>query len=162
MDAISQTRIGGAAPVFVSRAMQLDKILTAQGITFRWTDVDRSFAQQDTDYKIGRDPSGKIIGTTITNAKAGRSWHQYSACGDGCPMVAGVPDWDVKGPNWQKIYAVLPTVGFRSGRDFKSIKGDNDHIQPIELPDSPTEDDLILLQHAGKQAVWAKYYLVEA
>jgi hypothetical protein len=115
--------------------------------------------QQAVDYALGRDANGVVISPrlVITNAKPGHSNHQYFWCGDGVPMVNGAPDWNVSGPNWQAVYSALPSIGLFSGKNFKSIKGDDDHVQMVEVPESPIDEDVALLISSGYEAVWAKY-----
>ena len=154
MDAISTERLAAAHPLFIARANQLDVILTAQGIDFRWTNVVRTMAEQAADYAQGRTTPGAII----TDAQPGQSWHEFGFAGDGCPMVNGEPDWNVDGANWPKVYAALPSVGLFSGKNFRTIPGDYDHTQLAEIPESPTDADVRMLTADGMQVVWAKYF----
>jgi hypothetical protein len=146
VDAISLTRLNGAHPLLVSRAQQADIMLVARGINFRITEVIRTRAQQQIDYD-----------NHSSNAEPGHSWHQYGCALDGCPMVNDEPDWNVTGANWLTVYNAWLAVGLRSGSTFTSFKGDNDHAQLMEIPESPTAEDVELLVSGGMAAVWAKY-----
>lgn len=153
MDAISEARLTAACPVLIDRMRQLDVSLQSQNVNLRLTNVYRSMAQQAADYDQGRTAPGKII----THARPGQSWHQFSMAVDCVPMVDGEPDWNIEGPNWQKVFAMLPGIGLFSGKNFKDLT-DNDHIQLAEIPESPTAEDIALLTTEGMQAVWLKYY----
>jgi hypothetical protein len=177
MDSISESRIAAAFPEFFSRAKALD-VLLLEGpspVNFRWSEVVRSWAAQAADYAEGRTSPGppcvhdgvsRPIGTCadhplglkITNAPPGHSWHQYGFAGDGVPLVDGKPDWDVSGPNWAKVYEALPKVGLFSGKNFVGIKGDDDHAQLVEIPESPTAEDILTLKGGGMGTVWARYF----
>jgi len=159
MDSISKARLTGLHPILVSRLQQLDQALEVQGIPWRITSATRSWAEQHELWLKGRDDDGNIIDPSkvVTRARPGHSWHNYSLAVDVVPMPDGEPDWDISSPYWRAIFAALPAVGLRSGNEFKSFR-DPDHVQPEELPESPTGEDIQLLVDGGVQAVWEKYF----
>ena len=154
MDEISKSRCVGLHPLLVERLTQLDQQLSANNIAWRITQALRSWAYQAALYAIGRTEQGAIV----TDAGPGQSWHNYGLAADIVPMVNGLCDWNESGPNWQKIYALLPDCGFFSGKDYAGRFKDPDHIQLAELPESPTSEDIQDLRDAGMAEVWKRYF----
>lgn len=62
----------------------------ASGIDVIITSTYRDAESQNALYAIGRTTPGK----TVTDAKAGQSFHNYRCAFDFCPIVAGKPMWN--------------------------------------------------------------------
>ena len=71
----------------------------AQGIDLLVTSTYRDFESQQALYDQGRTAPGKIV----TNAKPGRSWHNYGLAVDVVPLRNGKPVWDAKDPVWETV-----------------------------------------------------------
>ena len=71
----------------------------AQGIDLLVTSTYRDFESQQALYDQGRTQPGKIV----TNAKPGRSWHNYGLAVDVVPLRNGKPVWDAKDPVWETV-----------------------------------------------------------
>lgn len=91
------------------------KIIVIQGL--------RSFEQSDTLYAQGRTTPGPIV----TNAPAGRSYHNYGLAFD-FAMVTNGKDDSVVGPNWMKVVEIMKSYGMTWGGDFQNLK-DNPHFE---------------------------------
>lgn len=157
MDAISKSRLVGLHPKLCERLVQLDQIITGQGVDFRINVGLRDWAKQQKLYNVGRS----VPGTIVTNALPGYSWHQYGFAIDGCPIVNNAADWDPTSPNWAKVYAAAPQCGLFSGWNFKGALQDDDHLQMADIPESPSDDDMHLLSSQGIAACWLKYFPTE-
>jgi len=77
----------------------------------------RDFEQQNALYAIGRTKKGK----KVTNAKGGKSWHQYRLAVDAVPMVGGKPQWDDK-MSYAKMGLVARKLGIEWAGDWKRFK----------------------------------------
>lgn len=83
----------------------------------------RTFAQSDALYAQGRTAPGCIV----TNAPAGRSFHNYFLAVDFDMVTNGKDDYAV-GPHWMEIVSIMKKHGFEWGGDWNSIK-DNPHFE---------------------------------
>ena len=158
IDAITNARLVGLHPEMVKRFVNLNGQFSSwapAGTFLRITVGLRTWAQQAEAFTQGRT---LLTGPIITNASPGFSWHQYGFAVDVVPIVGQVPDWNIETANWQKVFGIIPNVGLFSGSNFKTIAGDDDHIQLAEIPESPTAADAALLQTSGIAAVWVKYF----
>jgi peptidoglycan L-alanyl-D-glutamate endopeptidase CwlK len=98
----------------------------------RFTQTLRTIAEQDALYAQGRTAPGKIV----TNAKGGKSYHNYGAAIDICLIIDGkeasfdmLKDYDGdKISDWMEAVAIFKTRGWEWGGEFKSIK-DAPHFQ---------------------------------
>lgn len=167
MDVISQERLNALHTTMILRYTSMDTHLVGQGIYLRITQAGRTWAEQDSLYAMGRTTPSTIacvhggvarpvgtctehpLGATVTNAKGGQSWHNYMLALDVVPMDP-VPDWNLQHPSWQTVLKVAPTVGFKDGISWK----DEPHLQPAELPDSPTSEVIAAYTNGGLPAVY--------
>lgn len=98
--------------------------LEKEGIKARVYSGYRTFAKQSELYLVGRDGSGK---KTVTNADAGRSYHNYGLAFDLVEIKGGKAIWE--NPNWERIAEIGKNVfGFEWGGDWKNFK-DRPHFQ---------------------------------
>ena len=71
-----------------------------QGIDILVYSTFRDNAQQDSIYAIGRTVKGsnptksKPMGSIVTNAKGGESFHNYHVAFDWVPVIGGKPQWN--------------------------------------------------------------------
>jgi len=110
----------------------------AEGIKLLVTFTSRSDAEQDYLYSlgrtrlIGRDGTRYKKGQTVTNAKAGDSWHNWRRAFDVVPLKDnGTADWDNSSPaaikRWHRIGEIGKSVGLEWGGDWK--RPDMPHFQ---------------------------------
>jgi peptidoglycan LD-endopeptidase CwlK len=153
LSAISQARLLAVEPHLATRIRQLDAL--ASELNIQVTQGLRSWNEQNDLYSQGRTTPGPIV----TDAPAGYSWHNYALAVDIVPedITAGQPDWDTAHPAWQRIVSLAPTVGLVSGATWRTFP-DWPHLQPQEIPVSPTDEDRQDFTDAGMQAVWTKYF----
>lgn len=93
------------------------------GITLRVTQGFRTYEEQKELYAQGRTKPGK----RVTNADAGRSWHNYGLAYDVVPLVNGIPDWNNK--KWEIIGSIGEQNGLVWGGRWKGIKVDRPHFE---------------------------------
>jgi hypothetical protein len=168
MDAISEERLAPLIPILSIRVRQLE---TNLGFPIRVTQAGRSAAEQDAIWSQGRfnvatvNAKRAAVGMAliteaenviVTHALPGHSWHEYFMAADIVPMDP-VPDWDESHPQWKAIVAGARPVGLLDGISFH----DDPHLQPIELPVSPTPKYITLLKQ-GIPAVWAATGLLQS
>lgn len=88
-----------------------------------------------------------------------QSWHGH-CLGIDC-LQKGLDDpWSANSAYWFMFAKMAARWGFSWGGNWTHIV-DKPHIQPKELPDSPTAEDMDLIAAHGKERVWAKYGLVK-
>jgi hypothetical protein len=92
------------------------------GIQLRVTSALRTFEEQTTLYAQGRSTLGKIV----TNAKAGKSLHNYGLAIDVVEIKNGQALW--KNNNWDAIAELGKSIGFDWGGDWRSFK-DKPHFE---------------------------------
>lgn len=98
------------------------EILRGDGVSILIVCTMRTAEEQSQLYSIGRDEQGNRIEgqKVVTNAKAGKSLHNFGRAFDCVPMVSGKPIWDDKGNNralWEKVGAAGESAGLEwSGR----------------------------------------------
>lgn len=100
----------------------------------------RSREEQNHLYAQGRTTSGRIV----TNARGGRSWHNYRRAWDAVPMVHGAPDWScdlVHDTHW--------VLMAQHARDLQ-IEWGGDWVHFRDYPHFQIRDGLTLDQ-AGRQ-----------
>jgi peptidoglycan L-alanyl-D-glutamate endopeptidase CwlK len=122
-DLISDRRIAALHPIIRSKAKEF--IIKAEkefGIKLRVTSTLRTWKEQEKLYAKGRTAPGSIV----TNAKPGRSLHNYGLAIDVVEIKNGKVMWT--NPNWTKIGKLGKSLGFSWGGDWKSFK-DKPHFE---------------------------------
>ena len=66
-------------------------------------------------------PQTGKLGSHVTNAGPGESWHQYGLAVDCVPILDGVAQWE-PGPHWQKYGIFATYCGLQWSGDWKSFK----------------------------------------
>lgn len=119
----SDRRINTLHPLVRAKAKEF--VIRAEkelGIKLRVVSALRTWAEQEELYAKGRTKSGKIV----TNAKAGRSLHNYGLAIDVVEIKGGKAIWN--NSNWKKIADLGKSIGFEWGGDWKSFK-DKPHFE---------------------------------
>jgi len=130
-DKITLERIQMLHPKLRDEAMDLyEEIVNALGnkVMCRFTHTLRTFAEQDKLYSIGRSKAGRIV----TNAKGGRSYHNYGLAIDIVLMHDRNNDWvyetisydqkadiDKDGKaDWIEVVTIFKQYGWEWGGDW--------------------------------------------
>ena len=126
MDLISVERIKLLHPVVRAKALQglelADKHIGKNRI--RYTQTIRAFKEQADLFALGRSKAGKIV----TNASAGRSYHNYGLAIDFCLIApdgkniswSRTEDLDKDGKaDWGEFAAIMEGLGFEWGGRWK-------------------------------------------
>ena len=152
---ISLARLAAVEPHLAERIKQLDAL--APELNIQVVQGLRTWNQQNELYAQGRDGDTRPI---VTDVPAGYSWHCFGLAVDVVPedVRPGNPDWNLSHPAWQRIVSLSGTVGLVSGSAWRTFP-DWPHLQPQEIPVSPTDEDRQDFTDAGMQAVWDKYHL---
>jgi peptidoglycan L-alanyl-D-glutamate endopeptidase CwlK len=136
MDTITLARIELLHPKVRAEARDIyaaiERSLTNSRAKVRFTHTLRTIAEQDALYAQGRTAPGKIV----TNAKGGKSYHNYGLAIDICLIIDGkeaswdtTKDFDKDGiSDWMEIVTIFKSRGWEWGGDFVSIK-DTPHFQ---------------------------------
>jgi peptidoglycan L-alanyl-D-glutamate endopeptidase CwlK len=131
-DPISLKRLARLHPDIREKATDIAFDIWAAGIGFRVTYTLRTFEEQNALYAIGRTSPGKIV----TNAKGGRSYHNYGLALDFCLLKPnGKASWDIKADfnkdieaDWMQIVNAYKRNGWEWGGDWVKFK-DYPHLQ---------------------------------
>jgi peptidoglycan L-alanyl-D-glutamate endopeptidase CwlK len=109
-------------PLVADKARQLIELATAEGIEILVTSTLRTFEEQAELFAKGRTEPGSIV----TNARPGRSWHNFGLAFDVVPLINGKAIWN--SPFWNKIGRLGEDVGLVWGGNFTSFK-DRPHFE---------------------------------
>jgi peptidoglycan L-alanyl-D-glutamate endopeptidase CwlK len=89
----------------------------AEGIDVIITSTYRDLASQNSLYAQGRTTPGK----KVTNAPAGKSWHNWKLAFDFCPIVHGKAQWNDTA-TFTKCGEIGESVGLEWAGRWKSFK----------------------------------------
>lgn len=153
MDPISESRLNDVCPKLAGLIRQMAVMLSEEGIELHVTQALRSWSQQQALFAQGRTAPGN----RVTDAEGGYSWHNFGLAVDVAPFVDKKPDWNASHACWQRIFAVGKSLGLAEGACWH--KPDDPHLQLIDYPETPTDEDRQLFLDAGEVAVWEKYGL---
>lgn len=92
-------------------------------------------------YNQGRKTTGDIV----TNAKAGKSYHNYGLAIDVCEIKEGKANWSLD--MYKKVAPYAKKEGFTWGGDWKSFK-DNPHFNMVN---GKTTSDLLKLYNKNNK-----------
>ncbi|MFK8014206.1 MAG: peptidoglycan-binding protein [Gammaproteobacteria bacterium] len=142
-DPVTDARIQTLHPALRAQAAAFVNQVEAQlGIQVRVTSGLRTFAEQTDLYNQGRTTPGNIV----TNARAGRSYHNYGLAIDIVPINAqGQAVWNT--PHWDALGQLGKQMGFEWGGDFRTIS-DRPHFQ-MDFGNSTSE--LLSLYNSGQR-----------
>ena len=115
-DRKNRERIQTLHPLLRKKAMAHLRALDEKSIKCRITHGERSFAEQDAIYALGRTKPGKIV----TNAKGGDSWHNYCLAYDVVLLTYNlkgelIANWDTELPAWDTIIETGKAAGMTHG-----------------------------------------------
>jgi peptidoglycan L-alanyl-D-glutamate endopeptidase CwlK len=124
-DAITLKRIQLLHPALRDEVSELyaeiEERLTSRS-SCRFTHTLRTFKEQDELYAIGRTKPGRIV----TNAKGGKSWHNYGMAIDIVLLIGGGVSWDISKDfdgdgkaDWAEVVQVFKEFGWEAGIDWK-------------------------------------------
>lgn len=111
-------------PKFRKKIKQLLSKARDAGMELRVISAYRDCTEQNKLYAQGRTAPGKIV----TNAKCGKSSHNYKKAVDIVEFKNGKPLWS--NPNWEKIGQMGEALGLEWGGRWTSIK-DKPHFQDL-------------------------------
>ncbi|HEY9084015.1 MAG TPA: M15 family metallopeptidase [Vicingaceae bacterium] len=111
-------------PKFRKKIKQLLSKARDAGMELRVISAYRDCTEQNKLYAKGRTAPGKIV----TNAKCGKSSHNYKKAVDVVEFKNGQPLWT--NPNWEKIGQMGEALGLEWGGRWTSIK-DKPHFQDL-------------------------------
>ena len=161
MDATSEKRLAEVNPVLAGRVRAL---ATSLGFPILVTMGLRNSAEQEALWEQGRfalnivndkraalnwPPLTPEENKIVTKAAPGHSWHEYGLAVDVVPLDPK-PDWDVTHPQWGKIVETARLYSLLDGISFD----DRPHLQPVEIPVSPTPEYENFLKTVGLQGAW--------
>lgn len=87
----------------------------------------RTMQEQNDLYAIGRDAHGKVVGSVVTNARGGQSFHNWGCAFDFVPVIGGKAIWnDVA--LWKKLGVIGEACGLEWGGKFPNL-ADYGHFQ---------------------------------
>ena len=132
MDKVTLERINLIHPVLRNEVREIyEEICKAlsDNVRCRFTHTLRTFAEQDALFAQGRTKPGRIV----TNARSGRSWHNYGMAIDIVLLVDKNRDgvfesasWDTKADfdgdgrrDWIEIVNIFKEYGWEWGGDWK-------------------------------------------
>lgn len=119
-----KTKVGdyGLHPLLEYKRKELIKLSSEKGIYLITTAGLRTFEEQNKLYNQGRDSSGIVVGSVVTNAKGGQSWHNYGLAFDvAFDNGYGVPTWEEYDMNkngiddWDEIGLIGESIGLEWG-----------------------------------------------
>jgi peptidoglycan L-alanyl-D-glutamate endopeptidase CwlK len=161
LDVTSEARLAQVHPELARRVRQIYEELWKEGIVIHVIQGLRTYEEQDALYAKGRTAPGPIV----TNARGGRSYHNYGLAVDLVPAITpdGVwtPDWKNRDaqhcltPHYKRMIEVGTSLGLISGSRWVKLC-DDPHFQFTgELPErAPSRQAEIVLRTKGLQAAW--------
>ena len=166
---ISEIRVTNPRTRSKGRFLEIVASIAAVGLKRPITVSRRELEPDGTRFDLvcgqGRMEACRALGETtipavVTDAPPGHSWHEFGLAVDIGPeeITPGEPDWNETHPAWQRINAFAPTVGLFEGNHYPGKFKDAPHLQPQEIPLSPTDADRQDFLEAGMSAVWAEYF----
>jgi len=170
MNSVSVARLQLVAPQLADKIVQMDRILSSEGIQIVVAQGVRTWAEQDALWQKGRNPDGSFVDPVhhagvVTNARGGHSWHNFGLavdCDPDDPTKEGFQiDWNAEHPQWKRMEAVGVSLGLTSGANWKRL-ADAPHFQITgRFPEgAPTDEVRELFQASGYQAVWDQVFTV--
>ncbi len=132
MDKVTLERINLIHPVLRNEVQEIYQEICQvlrDNVRCRFTHTLRTFAEQDALFALGRTKPGSIV----TNARSGRSWHNYGMAIDIVLLVDKNRDgvfesasWDTKADfdgdgrrDWIEIVNIFKEYGWEWGGDWK-------------------------------------------
>lgn len=125
-DPITLDRIQTIHPDLRQELSEIYQEILERGVSIRFAQVYRTFAQQEALYAKGRTAPGN----KVTNARAGQSYHNYGLAVDIVLLSpGGKVSWDMKldvdgdgMSDWSEVVHVFKSYGWSWGGDWRSFK----------------------------------------
>lgn len=125
MDKITLQRIELIHPVLREEVREIYREISDRltgRAKVRFTHTLRTFKEQAEIYAMGRTAPGKIV----SNARPGRSWHNYGMAVDIVLLVGGGALWDIKtdydgdgAGDWVEVAQTFKEYGWEWGGEWK-------------------------------------------
>lgn len=112
-------------PKFRKKVKKLLAKAKKEGMELRITSAYRNCEEQNALYAKGRTKPGKVV----TNAKCGKSSHNYKRAVDVVEFKNGKALWS--NPKWERIGEIGESVGLEWGGRWHSFK-DRPHFQDLD------------------------------
>lgn len=122
-------RVRALHPKIRDKALAAFAQARAENIGITCTSGVRTYQQQNALYAQGRTSSGRIV----TNARAGRSYHNFGLALDFCVIRGGKAVFDARDPWWKRFVRICKANGLAWGGDFRSFP-DPPHMQMRGAP----------------------------
>ena len=126
---LNEQKFASLHPTLAARGRAMIELCAQSAVNLLVTQGLRTWEQQDQLYAKGRTgaPIGKEY--VVTNAKGGRSYHNFGLAFDIVVLDAiAKADWDENHPGWKTAAQIGKSVGLEWGGDWKSFK-DLPHFQ---------------------------------
>lgn len=141
----NQEKLSKLHPELAAKVSELLALAEKEGFQLQIVQGLRTFAEQDALYAQGRTKPGK----RVTNAKGGRSNHNYALAADLAFVVNGQVSWDEK--LYPNIGKWANKVGLAWGGNWVKFKD----LPHVELKNIPNHSVLLgLYKQGGLPAVW--------
>lgn len=141
--------LANVAPTLQRRGRLFIEAAHADGVTVRIVQGLRTFAEQDALYAQGRTKPGK----RVTNARGGKSLHNFGLALDFAPVVNGVISWD------EKLYKP-----FGKWADAAGLEWGGRWTKFVDLPHVQDDEGMTLAEirqlyrTGGLNAVWNRVH----
>ena len=123
---VNSRKIEDLDPVPAAVCMYQIRLCHEAGIELLVTSTYRDHEAQDALYAIGR--TVELSRKPVTNARAGKSWHNYRNAWDVVPLIGGKAVWDAKDPVWRQVIEFGKKAGAEAGAEWKTFP-DLPHFQ---------------------------------
>ncbi len=123
-DPKTERLLGTLEPKFRKKVVKLLSKAKKEGIDLRVISAFRDCKEQNALYAQGRTTKGKIV----TNARCGKSAHNYRIAVDVVEFKNGKPIW--QNPKWERIGQIGESLGLEWGGRWKRIV-DKPHFQDL-------------------------------
>lgn len=134
---INSRKLEDLHPKVEEMARQLLAAAENEGIDLLVTSTYRDHESQNELYAQGRTKPGRVV----TNARGGRSWHNWRLAFDVVPMRNGKPVWGTSGDDlvlWKRVGELGKEVGLEWAGDWKRFK----EFPHFQFTNGLTLDDL--------------------
>lgn len=123
-DKINEAALAKVHPELARRVRGILALAKREGHTLQIVQGLRTFAEQDALFAKGRTKPG----AKVTNARGGKSWHNYGLAVDLAPVINGKVSWNEKLFDWSLIGKWAKAVGLAWGGSWLRFK-DRPHVE---------------------------------
>ena len=147
MKASSEKRLQRLHPALASAVRAVIADLEDRDIGVEVVQGLRTFEEQDELFAKGRTKPGPIV----TQARGGKSNHNFGLAADLCPFTDDKPDWNAPIAAWAAIGTTAMAHGLEWGGQWKKFL-DKPHVQ---LPSMTVKECARCYKAGGLDAVWS-------